>query len=256
MRIRIGGIVGVVVLAALGLTLAAPTLASSLRADKIVRKHVKALGGKKRKAITAIRTVGRVEVRGMEISFTAWRRRPDLSRLEVNIMGFDVVQAYDGKTAWWVNPIVGATEPTEMPADYAREVLRWTDFDGPLVDYKKKRHKIKYVGRERLDTGEAYKLRIRLANGDEWHVYIDSRTYLEVKRSYTQTYQGQTSTVDTYFSDFFEVDGLTTPRVIRGVGLGGEPFIMTFDSLDTRIEADGARFDMPGRKKRRFGWAY
>jgi len=254
MRIHMQSIVTAVTLVFVAAELAlpaAPAEASSRKAEKIVKKHVAAIGGRKLKAIAAIRATGRVEVREMQVPFTVWRQRPNLSRLEITIMGYDVIQVYDGRTAWWINPIAGATYAQEMPAEYARQLIRWTDFDGPLVDYKRKRHKVKYLGRERLDTGDAYKLKLRLADGDEWYVYIDSETYLEVKRAYTQTYQGRTSTVDTYFSDFVDTDGFMTPRVIRGIGFGGEPFRMTFETLDTGVEADKARFEMPGRKKKR-----
>jgi hypothetical protein len=224
--------------------------ASSRKAEKIINKHVAAIGGSKLKSIAAMQAVGTVEVKGVTISFTLWRQRPDLSRLDMTVMGYDVIQAYDGETAWWINPVAGATQPEKMPADFAREMIRWSDFDGPLVDYKKKRHKIKYLGQDTLGTGNAYKLRVSLAGGDQIYAYIDGDTYLEVKRTYTQLDKGRTITVDTYFSNFTEVDGVTTPRMIRGVGLGGEPFTMTFSSIDLDVEADEARFVMPGRKKK------
>jgi hypothetical protein len=231
--------------------------ASSRRAERIVKKHINAIGGKSLKAINSVRVLGRVEVRDLEVSFTLWKQRPDLSRLEVSILGYDVIQAYDGETAWWVNPVLGAAKAEEMPADFARELIRWSDFDGPLVDYKKKRHKIKLVDEETLDTGSAYKLRIALHSGDEIYSYIDAVTYMEVKRTHTQTYQDKAITVDTYFSDFIEIDGVTTARVIRGIGFGTEPFIMRLETIDTDVEPDEARFGMPGRhKKRRIGIGY
>lgn len=255
---RRGSITAVLAVIAFGGTvvLSSTVVASSLKKEKIIRKHVAAVGGKKLRSIDAIRVVGHVEVRGIEASFIAWKQRPDLSRLEVSVLGYDVIQAYDGHTAWWVNPIVGATYPEKMPPEYAWELMRWTDFDGPLVDYRKKRHKVKYMGDEMLDTGRAHKLRVRFARGDEWFVYIDSETYMEVKRTYLQTYQGKTGTVETLFSDFVDIDGVMTPRVIHSVGYGGEPFRMTFETLYTDVEVDKTRFTMPGAKKRRFGFGY
>lgn len=245
-------VVAAVVASLVGLR-TAPVEAGSHRADRIIKKHVRALGGSKLKSLEAMRATGHVEVQGMAVPFTLWRQRPNLSRMEMSFMGHEVIQAYDGKTAWWVNPLLGASEPTEMPEEFAQNMLRWTDFDGPLVDYKRKRHRVKYLGEERLDTGKAHKLRVTLRNGDVWHVYLDSETFLEVKRTYAQTYQGRTSTVDTYFSDFIEVDGVTAPRVIRGVGLGGDPYTMTFDSFDTKVKADRRRFEIYGRPRGRPG---
>jgi hypothetical protein len=117
---------------ALGLTFAATAVrGGSPRADRIVRRHVAAIGGDKLKSIRVVRASGVVQIRTFEVPFTLWKERPDLARLDVTIMGYDLVQAYDGKTAWWVNPVAGATEPEEMPADFVREMRLWSDFEGP-----------------------------------------------------------------------------------------------------------------------------
>jgi hypothetical protein len=218
----------------------------SPKADRIARRHVDAIGGDKLKAIQAVRAQGVVEIRKFRVPFTLSKERPNLARLDVKIMGYDIVQAYDGKTAWWVNPVAGAVEPQEMPEDFAREMKLWSDFEGPLVEYKKKRHKIKYIGKERLDTGDAYKLWVALPDGVEIFTYIDQDTHMEVLRTHVQLFRGKTITVNTYFSNFAEADGIKAPRTIRGVGFGGEPFTMTLETIETDVGSDRSQFDMPG----------
>jgi len=227
---------------------ATPTHGGSPKADRIVKRHVAAIGGDKLKSIQALRADGMVKIRAFEVPFTLWKERPDLARLDVKIMGYDLVQAFDGKTAWWINPVAGATEPREMPEDFAREMRLWVDFEGPLVEYKKKRYKIKYLGEEELETGKAYKLSIALFGGQQMVAYIDKDTHMEVRRTHTQSFRGKTITVNTYFSDFAEAGGVTTPRMIRGIGFGGEPFTMRLQSIDTDVESNRSRFDMPGEK--------
>jgi hypothetical protein len=236
---------------AIGATLFALTIAAtraygaSPKVERIVRRHVAAIGGDKLKSIRAVRANGTVEIRAFEVPFTLWKARPDLARLDVKLMGYDLVQAYDGETAWWVNPVAGAMEPQEMPEDFAREMKLWADFAGPLVEYKKKRYKIKYAGEEELETGKAYKLSVALPSGEKIVAYIDQDTHMEVRRTHTQFFRGKTITVNTYFSDFAEVGGVTTPRTISGVGFGGEPFTMKLQSIDTDADPDPSRFDMP-----------
>jgi hypothetical protein len=236
----------------LGLTITATAVrGGSPKADRIVRRHVAAIGGDKLKSVQVIRASGVVQIRTFNVPFTLWKERPGLARLDVAIMGYDLVQAYDGKTAWWINPVAGAAKPEVMPADFAREMKLWADFEGPLVEYKKKRHKIKYLGEEKLETGEAYKLRVALPGGDEILAYIDQDTHMEVRRTHTQFFRGKAITVNTYFSDFAEAGGITTPRTIRGVGFGGEPFTMTLDTIDTEAQSDRSRFDMPAEHSSR-----
>jgi len=231
---------------ALGLIVTASAVrGGSPKADRIARRHVAAIGGDKLKAIQAVRAQGVVEIRKFKVPFTLLKERPDLARLDVKIMGYDLVQAYDGKIAWWVNPVAGAAQPQEMPEDFAREMRLWSDFEGPLVEYKKKRHKVKYIGKEKLDTGDAYKLWVALPSGVEIFTYIDEDTHMEVRRTHVQLFRGKTITVNTYFSDFAEAGGVITPRTIRGVGFGGEPFTMTLEKIETDVGSNRSRFDMP-----------
>lgn len=224
-----------------------PTYAASRKAVRIARKHVAAIGGDRFNAVVAVRADGTVQVHGVSAEFTLWRQRPDLSRVEMAIMGQDIIQAYDGEIAWWINPVLGSSAPSVMPADFAREMAFWSDFDGPLVGYEKKRHKLKYLGEEELSTGKAYKIRVAMAGGEEVYVYIDGKTYFEVKRTHTQYFHGEATMVDTYFSDFTEVDGIVAPQTIEGVGFAGERFTMRLGSIELDVEPDESRFNMPGR---------
>ncbi len=216
------------------------------KADEIIRKHVEAIGGmEKIKALKSLSADGVFKQAGLELPFTLWMKRPNRSRMDLEFHGQKFIQAYDGKTAWWVNPLFGAAEPTEMPKEYATPMLRWTDFDGPLVDYQQKRHRVEYEGEEQVGTARVYKIRLALFNGDVWHVYIDSKTYLEVKRAFQQTYGGRTKDVTTWIRRYATVNGVNVYSVVEGEGLDGSPYTMTFRSFKANPEIDDAKFAKP-----------
>jgi hypothetical protein len=221
---------------------------ASRKAAQIIRKHIKARGGMKTiKAIENVKVTGYVQSEGLEVDFTLWLQRPNRGRIEVTVHGLEIIQAYDGEVAWWINPLAEASEPKEMPEAFARAMHRWTEFDGPLVNYKKKRHRVEYVGQQGLrEGGTAHKIKLTRADGEVWHVFIHTETYLEVMRTYEQTYRGDTTEVNTYFSDFTEVEGLKTPRVIEGLAVTGTPFKMVFETIDTGVRIDKAFFTMAG----------
>ena len=100
-----------------------------------------------------------------------------------------------------------------------------------------------------LDSDEAFKIKIKLANGDQWFSYVDSETLLEVMRSYERVIAGVRSEVCTYFSDFVEVDGVTLPGVIESESTDGTPFAMIFDEYKTNVEIDDAVFQMERKTK-------
>jgi outer membrane lipoprotein-sorting protein len=221
-----------------------PVSSKARKADEIVNKHVEAIGGLKN--IEALRTLsakGRLEQGTLELPFTLWMKRPNKSRVDIGPMGKLAVVAYNGKTVWWVNRLLGIAEPTEMPEEYAKAVLRWTDFESPLVGYKSKGHQIEYEGEEKTDSGVLYKIKLTLSSGDVWHVYIDGTTYLEAKRTFQQTYGGRSKEVATWFRGYAVVNGVSVYRVIEGEGLDGTPYTMTFLSFEGNVPVDDARFE-------------
>ena len=179
-------------------------------------------------------------------AFTLWTKRPNLARMEATFQGMSLVQAFDGETAWWINPLVGARGPQVMPADFKRSLERWVDFDGPLVGYKDKGNKVEYLGQETTYVGDKlYKIKLVLADGDVWHVFIDADSYLEVRRTYEQIIEGAAKEASFLFSNFMTVDGVTVPGKIVGQGPDGTPYTMTFDAYDFNAAVDADMFAMP-----------
>jgi outer membrane lipoprotein-sorting protein len=216
------------------------------KADDIIKKHVQAIGGlEKIKAIKTLRIGGHLEQQGVELPITISLKRPNRSRMQVDLIGRMIVQGYDGKTAWWVNPLLGIFEPTEMPEEFAAPMRRWTDFEGPLVDYDKKGHIAEYEGEKATDSGTLHKIKLTLSDGDVWHVYIDPKTYLEVKRIFPQTYGGETKQMTTWFRDYATVDGVRIFRIIQGDGVDGTPYTLTFDAFEANVKIDDMQFEKP-----------
>lgn len=216
------------------------------KADEIIRKHVEAIGGiEKIKALRSLRAEGILKQSGLELPFILWMKRPNKSRMDVEFHGLKFVQAFDGRIAWWVNPLLGAPEPAEMPEEYARPMLRWTDFEGPLVDYHQKRHRAEYEGEEQTAAGGVHKIRLALFGGDVWRVYIDARTHLEVKRTWQRTFGGRTKEVTTWIRGYATVNGVSVYSLVEGEGLDGSPYAMMFRSFEANPEIDDARFAKP-----------
>ena len=216
------------------------------KAGEIIAKHVAAIGGvEKIRAIQTLRAEGRLTQSGIELPFTLWMKRPNLCRLDIDLQGKAIVQAHDGEKTWWVNPLLGIDKPRKMPDDLARSVLRWTDFEGPLVEYDKKGHKAEYAGEEETDKGKLHKIKLTLSGGEVWHVYIDAETFLEVKRTFPLSIGGEPKETTTRFGDYAVVEGVKIYRVIEGEGFDGSPYTMRFESIEANTEIDDARFQKP-----------
>ena len=93
-------------------SLAALALTATLSAqtvDEIIAKHVQALGGmEKMQAQKTRRATGKRSVPGgLESPITLIQKRPEMFRANITFQGMDVIQAYDGKTGWQIDPTQG-----------------------------------------------------------------------------------------------------------------------------------------------------
>lgn len=222
------------------------TTPKARKADKIIKRHVEALGGRDNiKALETLEIQGRLQRQAFEFPFTLWMRRPDRSRMDIDVRGRRFVQAFDGATAWWVNPLFGVLEPQEMPEEFARSTMRWVDFEGPLVDYKKKRHVAEYAGDVDTESGRAHEIKLTLSDGDVWSVFIDAETYLEVKRTYQETFEGRTREVTAYFHEYAKVNGVNLYHIIDGEAIDGARYRMIFETITPNVAVDDDWFNMP-----------
>jgi hypothetical protein len=218
----------------------------SIKADKIIHRHVEALGGEDNiRALKTLRIHGRLQREGLEFPFTLWLQRPNRSRMDIEVRGRAFIQAYDGVTAWWVNPLLGASEPQAMPEDFARSTKRWVDFEGPLVNYRNKRHDVEYLGEVDTENGRAYDIGLAHADGGLWHIYIDTKTHLEVKRTYPETFMGETREVTVFFHGHSVVEGVNLYHVIDGEGIDGARYMMIFDTVEANAAVDDSWFSIP-----------
>ena len=94
----------------------AAAVARAQTVDEIVAKNLQAKGGaEKWKAVTSVKMTGKITMQGMELPLTVYAKRPNFNRQEVIVQDRQVIQAFDGTTAWLLNPMMGAKEPQEAP---------------------------------------------------------------------------------------------------------------------------------------------
>ncbi len=232
------------------LPLAATLLASAddkpLSVDQIVAKNAEARGGlDKIKAIQSVRMTGNIDISGqMQAPLTLNTKRPNMSRMDLDVNGQSVIQATDGATAWMVNPFTGAEDPQKMPDDEAKAFNERADIDGPLVDYKAKGSTVELQGTEDVSGSPAYKLKITSKSGSVQYLYVDAKTFLDSKSTLTQIQGGQEIPVTVLFSNYKPVNGVMTPWTIDNTA-GPMHMVITMDKVEANVPVDDAMFHMP-----------
>ena len=218
--------------------------------DEIISKNIETKGGlQKLKSIKSMKMTGKVFAGGFEMSMTLWAKRPNMSRMEAIFQDQKIIQAYDGEKAWQINPFMGSNEPQEIKGLQAEDLKDRADFDGPLVDYKKKGHKVEFMGKEDLEGTEVYKLKVTMKSGRVVYLYLDTDSCIELKQSTTLNYQGTEYLVETIFGDYKEVDGIMVPHFIETKLNGQTQARIIIEKVEFNIEIDDSLFKMPAKEK-------
>src|SRR5437879_13822603 len=110
--------------------------------DEVIAKNIQAKGGAdKLKSVRSLRTTAKFSQGSFRADFRQENKRVDKEREEFIIQDLAKVQAYDGKTGWQISPFGGRKDPELLSQDDLKSLVVDSDIDGPLVDYKEKRHK-------------------------------------------------------------------------------------------------------------------
>jgi outer membrane lipoprotein-sorting protein len=211
--------------------------------DQLVAKNLQAKGGlEKMRAVQTIKETSRMVIQGMDATLTVYLRRPNQLRQEIVVSGKTIINAFDGTTAWLINPLTGSSDPTVVSGPMADVIKEQSDFDGPLVDYKTKGYKIELVGSETLNGKPVQHLKVT-RNQQVQHLYLDNVTGLEVK-IVSESEVGQ---IEQELSDYRDVEGVKLPFSVRTVSNGTQMGQMTVESVQLNVKLDDALFKMPGK---------
>ena len=233
---------------ALGALLLTTAAAPPPAVDAIVARHVAARGG--RSALLAVRTLrmtGRaIAGPGREAIVRREMARPGRIRTEFVFQGTTGVYVWDGAAGWGVSPLDGRLDVAPLPEEAAAISAEQADFEGPLVDWKAKGHRVALVGTTELPGGAAHDLKVTLSSGVVRHLWVDAATGLVVKSASTRKVRGHETQFEVLFGDYRETGGVLFARSID-MGVVGRPqrLHVVVDSVETNPVLDEARFRRP-----------
>lgn len=181
--------------------------------DELVAKNIEAKGGLDQiKAVKTRRITGRAEQSDVPpLAVVIENARPDDIRQDITVAGMTMVQAYDGKAGWMIQPFSGRKDPQLMGEDDLRDLTLDADIDGPLVDYKAKGNTVEYMGHDTVDGDDALRLKVTLKNGDILYYDLDPDTYLEIRRESQEFIRGSVKEQVTEYGSYKPVEGVMYP---------------------------------------------
>lgn len=212
----------------------------------ILKSHYAAVGQAViNKADGAVMT-GNINQMGMELPFSVTYKKPGKVRFEASFQDMKIVQAYDGKIAWMINPMTGGT-PTELGVSETNAVKDMGEFEGRLFNWKKKGYKVEYVGEEDYKDGKVYKIHVVMPDQSEELYFINSKSYLVEKIDSKSKIQGLDMESTKTISDYRNIDGSMMPfkTEISVAGQGSVIMDITDFKFKTAAELEDSLFAKP-----------
>lgn len=149
---------------------------------ELLENMIKAMGGRENLAgIRDTRMSGTIEIIqfGMTEPVTIYTKEPNKFRMEMEIMGMNMIQVFDGHKAMMTNPQTG--EIIELPPDQTQQMMKQAMGNEAYLNPEKYGITYTYKGREEVDGKTCYVLEQRHSTGDTVTLYLDAGTNLIYK---------------------------------------------------------------------------
>lgn len=225
--------------------------AQATSVDELVAKNIEAHGGLARiKALKSLRTAGKLKTGSvnfsMEMTYTEFVQRGGFYRSETSLQGLTAIEAYDGKDGWQVQPFQGRKDAEKVSADEAKSFAQQADFEGPLVDFAHKGHKVEYLGTEDVDGTEAHKLKVTLKDGDVEYRYLDPDHFLEIRIIHQSKVRGAERELEIDLGNYEQVAGVYVPFSLEmGRKGGAKNMKVIVESAEANVPMDESLFHFP-----------
>jgi outer membrane lipoprotein-sorting protein len=228
-----------------GLFLAALLAATSSAqtAEQVLKKMIEAQGGQKLfESIKDITLTGSIEIpmQGLSGTLTMYKKEPDKRRIDFEVMGMVITQAYDGQIGWYTNFQTGSIDEMneEQLAESKREAM-------PIVSIiypEKYGMTYTYQGKENIEGKDYYILEETYPDGFKATLYIDVTTYLIYKQKVKSMEMGTEVEVEQFSSDYKKVNGMIIAHSIVVYSGGEEAQKITINEVKINTGLDDALF--------------
>ncbi len=188
------------------------TLGNAQTVDDIIAKHLKAHGDlDKWDKVESMKITGRFTAFSVEDDFYAIKTKDGKYYSELQLGKHGVIEAFDGKTGWTIDPWQDFSFPRELNKNERNVFIQKAEFFTPFYKYKENGCTAELLGKQVVDGVEVYAIKLERPNGFVETWYLDADTYLEYKRESRWVDFAYGVPAETYFDDFRNIDGIIIP---------------------------------------------
>ena len=222
--------------------LVAAVLVNAQSLDEIIKNYTAANKLDKISQFKTIKISATTSAMGMDMPVEIWMKSPNMIKTVTTVNGQQIIQVFDGKKGYMINPMTGSTQPVEMSAEQVNSILNNNMFQNYMENYLKA-GKLTLVGEEDVNGKPAYKIKANIEGGNTAYMFIDKSSYLLVKTMAEVNQGGQAVTVESYPSDYRDISGIFLPMKTTSSAAGME-FVTTFTKVEVDVPMDDSIFTL------------
>jgi zinc protease len=216
-------------------------LPAGLTAEKVLSKHVEAIGGlKKVQDIKTMKVTMNATVQGQSIKVTETKKAPNMNKEEFS-MGGQVIQTSvtDGKDMQAM--AMGQKMPIE---DKEKEAQIFVGAAFREIAYSSFGAKPTLKGVEQVDGKDAFSVEFILPKGSKITEYYDAETGLKAQTVTVQKGPQGDAVITVAYSDYKEVGGVKLPHTVTTTGAFPVPLKFVVESYEINPKVDDATFKL------------
>lgn len=223
-------------------------------ADEVIDMYFETIGGKEKIAtLVSTKATCKAKAQGMELPVVMVSAAPNMQRMDMNFQGKDITQmSFDGETAWGVNFMT--MEAEAMDAEQSLVIAAQSDYPDPFLNYVDKGYTVEITGEEEIEGVDCHILKltrkpVMIAEKEEENVsifFMDKENGIIIKQvDYSLTGPTKGATIETFFSDYEEVEGMYFPFTMVQKMNDTEVFSVAIEKMEINPEIPEGYFSMP-----------
>lgn len=154
----------------------------------------------------------------------------------------DMIQVFDGKKGYMINPMMGGNEVIEMPENEAANMKNQGSFATNLLSLLKE-NKLEMAGEANIKGKPAWKIKTITPAGTGY-VYIDKATYRQVRTDMWVSQMGMDFNIETYLSDYTDFNGVLLPKSTTSYANGEEMMNVIIQKVELNLPMDDKLFSL------------
>jgi hypothetical protein len=216
--------------------------------DDVLSKYTDAIGGRSNwDAVKSLKFTGYMNIMNMDIPYTQYVKRPGLWLLEIQVQGMKIVQAYDGKSGWMINPMMGSKKPEKTEDEMTKTYKANSLIGGKLLNIKEMGYTAELIGTENVDGKEVYNIKLTDKDGEFTNYYIETATNLIYKTTAKLMRKGTEISTESVYSNYTKVNDVMIAFINdqKLTGAQNSSEMITVDKVEVNVNIDDKIFVMP-----------